>query len=217
LRSTYRLQPESHPELYQAVDAAKARLDLDIPVTLYQAQQGTESNATLYFIPGEGHLVFFGPVLALLDPTELKSVIGHELAHYLLWVRENGEFHIADRLVQAVAADPRASASHEQTARRYRLYTEIYADRGSLCVTGELNPVIAGLVKIETGLSHVSAESYLRQAEEIFASGAVVTEGLSHPETFIRALALALWHRHASRDDSPAHYRDMIEGQSALN
>ena len=214
LKSTYRLDSDGHPELYQALDAARARLQLDIPVTLYQAQNSPQTNAALYYIPGQGHIVFSGPVLALLNAEELKSVIGHELAHYHLWERDAGEFHIADRLIHAVAADPRASASHEQTARNYQLYTEIFADRGSFCVTLDAGPVVAGLVKIETGLSQVSAAGYLRQAGEIFAGGNVSTGGLSHPEAFIRARALALWRE--QRGDAAGLIRGMIEGATRL-
>src|SRR5882724_8216289 len=128
LKSTYRLDAESHPELYQGVAEAKARLQLDIPVTLYQAQHNPHPNALLYFIPGEGHIVFSGPVLTLLNAEEIKSVLGHELAHYQLWQWEHGELHVVDRLIQAVANDPRASSSHEHTACLYQLYTEIFAD-----------------------------------------------------------------------------------------
>ncbi len=214
LKSTYRLDADGHPELCQSVEAAKARLQLDIPVTLYQAQNSPQLNAALFFMPGEGHVVFSGPILTLLNPEELKSVIGHELAHYHLWIRDNGEFHIADRLLQAVANDPRAASAHEQTARRFQLYTEIFADRGSLRVTGDVHPVVAGLVKIQTGLSQVSAPGYLKQAEEIFAKGSVATEGLSHPEAFIRARALALWHE--QHDGATGRITDMIEGAAAL-
>ena len=215
LKSTYRLDAGGHPELYQSVAEAKARLQLDIPVTLYQAQNTPQPNATLYFMPNEGHVVFSGPLLSLLDAEEIKSVIGHELAHHLLWGREGGDFHIADRLIQAVANDPRAASSHEHTARRFQLYTEIFADRGSLCVTGDVDPVVSGLVKIQTGLGRVSAPAYLRQAEEIFARGNVVTEELSHPEAFIRARALALW-RERGEEAVPA-ISEMIEGTLALD
>jgi hypothetical protein len=214
LKSTYRLDLGGHPELHQSLDEAKTRLRLDIPVTLYQAQNSPQLNAALFFIPGQGHIVFSGPMFTLLNEEELKSVIGHELAHYQLWERDGGEFHIADRLIHAVANDPRASASHEQTARRYQLYTEIFADRGSLCVTGDPSPVVAGLVKIQTGLSQVSAASYLKQAEEIFANGNVATEGLSHPEAFIRARALSLWQE--QRESAAANISGMIEGATAL-
>jgi len=214
LKSTYRLATDGHPELYQSLDEAKTRLQLNIPVTLYQAQNSPQLNAALYYIPGQGHIVFSGPMFTLLNAEELKSVIGHELAHYHLWERDAGEFHIADRLIHAAANDPRASASHEQTARRHQLYTEIFADRGSLCVTGDANPVVAALVKMQTGLTQVSAASYLKQAEEIFAKGNVATEGLSHPEAFIRARALALWQE--QRGNAVAQISGMIEGATTL-
>lgn len=214
LKSTYRLDAEGHPELYQGVAEAKARLQLDIPVTLYQAQHNPHPNAALYFIPGEGHIVFSGPVLTLLNAEEIKSVLGHELAHYHLWQWKQGDLHIVDRLIQAVAGDPRAAASHEHTARRYQLYTEIFADRGSLCVTGDLLPVISSLVKIQTGLGQVSASGYLKQAEEIFARGDVATEQVTHPEAFIRARALKLWQEQPA--EAAAHIARMIEGVTTL-
>jgi len=215
LKSTYRLDTESHPDLYRATEEAKNRLELDIPVTIYQAQQSTQPNAALFYIPGEGHLVFSGPALSLLNGDEMKSVIGHELAHYHLWQCDGGEFHIADRLLQAVANDPRAASSHEQSARWFQLYTEIFADRGSLRVTGDIHPLVAGLVKMQTGLAQVSATSYLKQAEEIFANSKVKTEGVSHPEDFIRVRALALWAE--GGDAATESICAMIEGAAALD
>jgi hypothetical protein len=101
------------------------------------------------------------------------------------------------------------------SARNYRLYTEIFADRGSLFVTRDLNTVVAGLVKLETGLAQVSGASYLKQADEVFARSTVKTEGLSHPETFIRARALRLWAEHAA--DVDHQVAAMIEGRAALD
>src|SRR4051812_5777176 len=71
LKSTYRLDADGHPELYQGVVEAKAKLGLDIPVTLYQAQHTSQLNAALYYIPGEGHIVFSGPMFTLLNAVEI--------------------------------------------------------------------------------------------------------------------------------------------------
>lgn len=214
LKATYRLDRTGHGKVYEAAEEVMRALDLDIPLTLYQAQNSPQPNACLYFIPGEGHIVFSGSLLSLLSPQETKAVIGHELAHYNLWTRDGGDFHIADRLINAVANDPRAESSHEQTARRYQLYTEIFADRGSFCATQDVNAVICGLVKLNTGLAEVSADGYLKQAAEVFAKGNVTTEGVSHPETFIRARALGLWNEHNQNGETAI--REMIEGAVAL-
>jgi hypothetical protein len=215
LKSTYRLDQEGHPDLYQAAAAVKTRLQLDIPVTLYQAQNSLCNNAVLFYIPGEGHVVFSGTALTLLSSDEIKSVLAHELAHFHLWTRENGEFQVTDRLMQGVAGDYRALPSHIETARRFQLYTEIFADRGSLLVTGDLAPVIAGLVKLQTGLANVSAPAYLKQADEILAEGNVAAEGVSHPESFVRARALRLWYEEG--ESAEPQISAMIEGADALD
>jgi hypothetical protein len=81
-------------------------------------------------------------------------------------------------------------------------------------VTQDVGPVVSGLVKIQTGLSQVNAASYLKQAEEIFSKGSVATEGLSHPEAFIRVRALTLWRE--QRENAAAQICKMIEGVTAL-
>jgi hypothetical protein len=215
LKTTYRLDAENHPELHHHTQEARTALGLDIPATLYQGQESAHLNAVLYFIQGEGHVVFTGPALTLLNAQELKTVIGHELAHYLLWNREEGEFLIADRMIAVMANDARAKQSHFNSARHYRLYTEIFADRGSLRVSGDLNAAVSSLVKMQTGLSQVSGASYLKQADEIFKAAKVTTEGLSHPEAFIRARALALWH--AGEADCEQQISAMIEKASSLD
>jgi hypothetical protein len=214
LKGTYRLDAESHSDLYRLLDEVKERLGLEIPVTVYQAQQSNQLNACLYYIPGEGHIVLSGSVLSLLNPAELKSVLGHELAHYHLWQHHDGELLIADRLLQAIAHDPQAGESHVQSARWFQLYTEIYCDRGSLLATNDLHSVVSSLVKIHTGLAQVSGASYLKQADEIFAKASVKTDQLSHPESFIRARALGLWAD--SETDAVEKIAAMIEGSVAL-
>jgi len=51
---------------------------------------------------------------------------------------------------------------------------------------------ISSLIKVQTGLVDAQAESYLKQSEEIFGQAEIKTEGLTRPESFIRARALKL-------------------------
>lgn len=215
LKQTYRLDPVVYPDLFAALGDAKTKLGLEVPVTLYQSQGSRELNAALYYLPGEAHIVLQGDILQLLDPAELRGVLGHELAHFILWHGSDGRFLLVDRIAQAMANDPRAEPSLVETARLLRLYTEIYADRGALEVTGDAPAVISGLIKIQTGLRQVDAASYLRQADEVFARAKVRTEGLSHPEAFIRARAIALWADGAAEVD--AEIARMIEGETSLD
>ncbi len=215
LKANYRLDADAHPDLAERCVVVAERLGVTAPVTLYQASGGFGLNAMLCHLPGEAHIVFTGPILATLKGAELDAVLAHELAHFRLWEMEGGDFLVADRLLMAAANDPRAAASHAQTARRFRLYTEVFADRGSFVGCGQLEATVAALVKTETGLPEVSAASYLRQADEIFSREDATTKGLEHPETFIRARALRLWAENDANLD--AWLTATIEGPLGLD
>jgi hypothetical protein len=191
LRNSYRLEPESHPDVHAACRAAMASLDMDAPVTLYQAADGA-MNASLFYMPGEICLVFYGPILERLSPDELLALLGHELAHYRLWAAEEGAFVSASRILDQALSYPDAAASHFETARLFGLHTELYADRGAAIAAGGPHPAIATLVKVMTGLSNVDPAAYLRQAAELEAGGGKST-GDTHPEIFLRAQALDKW------------------------
>lgn len=212
LKTTYRMEEEGHPEHYQRVREALERLELDIPVTLYQAQNAGLDSAALYFTPGHGHVVFVGRVLEFLTPDELRALVGHELAHFKLWTVEGGEFLIADQVMSAMANEPRATPSHHESARLMQLYNEVYADRGAALVSGEDRAATSMLLKIVTGLETVDPESYLRQAEDVFSRKAQAAEGWTHPEPYIRARALALWSNEQAEPDAEAEVARMIEG-----
>jgi hypothetical protein len=214
LKGTYRLDADSHPELHERCAQAAARLHLDVPVTLYQAGDGA-MNAALYFVPGEAHIVLTGPVHERLQGGELEALLGHELSHYHLWTRDGGDYHTADRVLSAAAADTRAGASHLHTARLYRLYTEMFADRGGCVACGALLPAVGALIKTQTGLAEVSAESYLRQAAEVLERPPGRSAGESHPEAFVRAHGLALWVEGA--DGADERLAALIEGPLALD
>lgn len=191
LRQTYRLEPSGHPAVFEACARVMEKLEIDAPVTLYQAADGM-MNASLYFVPGEVHLVFNGPTLERLEEAELAALLGHELAHYRLWSIDGGAFNTASRILDLAVSSVGAAPAHQETARLLSLYTELYADRGAALAVGELAPAVSMLVKVMTGLRSVDPAAYLRQAAELEGSHSK-SEGYSHPESFLRARALELW------------------------
>ena len=192
LRDTYRIDAEAHAEIHATLSTAMERLGIAVPATLYQSP-GQDMNASLIHVPGEIHIVVQGPLLERLSREELLAVFGHELAHYLLWSRDEGQYRVADRILSETFESSGASVSHHETWRRYALHGELFADRGGAIAANALAPAISALVKVQTGMSRVDAASYLRQAIEIESSEASASHALSHPETFIRARGLALW------------------------
>jgi hypothetical protein len=194
LRETYRLTPDSHPQAYAACYLVMRRLQIQsqTPPTLYQAGDGA-MNASLYYMPGEVHIVFHGPVLERLSELELVALLGHELSHYRLWSEHKGDFHTAERILNHTLANPSAAASHVETSRLYALHTEMYADRGAAVAAESALPAISALVKVQTGLTSVDPAAYLLQAEELENADASISKGMSHPETYLRAQALDKW------------------------
>jgi len=192
LRDTYRLEADAHPEVYASLRLSMQRLEVDAPATLYQAGS-QQMNAALVFVPGEVHVVLQGPLLERLSEDERLALFGHEVAHFALWSRNNGDFHVADRILCDALASPQASESHRETFRRYSLHTELFADRAGALAAQSVGPAVSTLVKVQTGIANPDPAAYLRQAAEIDARDRMASGGGTHPETFIRARALELW------------------------
>ncbi len=191
LRGTYRLDPQSHPVAHEAAGHAARALGLSAPVELYQGQGAATPNATLLHQPDRAVIVFAGPLLDLLDAGELTAVCGHELAHRLLWTADGGSYLAVDRLLDAAASDGRTPHLYLETARRWALACELYADRGALVACGDLRTAVRALLKVSTGLSTVDPDAYLRQADELDLSTG--SRAASHPEGVLRAWALRAW------------------------
>ncbi len=189
LRRAYRLDPAGHPVVAAAVSRASAALGVDVPVTVYQLEGEPIANASLIDLQDEAVVVLAGNLVELLDEPELTAVLGHELTHQLLWRLDGGRYLIADRLLDALALDARTPAVYLETARRWRLATELLADRGALRACADLRVCISALLKTATGLARVDPDSYLAQAAE--ADPLRGAQGRTHPETVLRAWALA--------------------------
>ena len=215
LKNTYRVERDADPALYAIADEVAAALSINLPITIYQSQNPGGLNAALAYVPDEAHVVFSGPIKSKLNELEVRAVLAHELTHHALWHSWQGEFLIADQILAALTHDAQAHPAHFASARLFQLYTEIFCDRGSLAATGDPLVVVSTLVKLATGLDEVHPESYIRQAEEVYSKGSTTTAGVTHPESFIRARALKLWH------DRDAHAAEkiaaMIEGPLVLD
>ena len=192
LRSTYRIDQDGHPDVFLALDRATRALGLTVPVSMYQSEFDASPNAALVFVPEEAIVLFSGPLLDMCETDELAAVLGHELAHHRLWTLDGGDHLITDRLIHAAAANG-ASPAFTESARRLSLSTELFADRGGFLASGDLEATIRALVKSSTGMRLVSAASYLAQAEEVVSRDRRPSTGTSHPETFIRTLAIRDW------------------------
>ncbi|MCW3102785.1 MAG: hypothetical protein JWO09_1225 [Bacteroidetes bacterium] len=193
LQNTYRLDPISEAGIYTLLEEAKTKLGIIIPVTIYQSQSSQASNAGIIFIGNEAHLVLSGPVIKLLEEKELLALIAHELSHVLLYTIDNGDFEVTSRIITAIGNDHRSEEAFMETSRLFSLFTELYCDIGAYQVCGSMDTVISTLVKIETGLDKISAENYLKQADEILEKIEKGSLGDSHPESFIRAKCIALY------------------------
>lgn len=196
LKSTIRLEAAGHAELYESAARVCDALGLRARVHCYQAIDASQANAAVVWLPeDEVHLVFSGDLAALLDEHERRAVIAHELGHVRLWQEDGGSYHRAFVILTDMAAHPDAPPSIVRTAGIYRRHCELYADRASVVACGALEPVVACLVKTQTGVRQIDPAAYLRQADDIFSRAEPTTQGLSHPEAYIRTRALAQWVR----------------------
>ena len=193
LKATYRLEATAHPRLYELLKLAKGKLDLDIDATIYQAHDTGQNNALILKTLDEAHIVIIGGLIKQLSDAEMLALLGHELGHFKFLQTDNGIYDTGDRVIATMANDPRAESSHIESERLFRLYTEIYADRAALLVCRDPLAVVAALVKSQTGLTNVCAKSYVKQTEEILGKDPAFTQGLDHPETYIRTHALMIW------------------------
>lgn len=194
---------------YTLAEKARDALGLDAPITLYQMQDSSGTpNAFLIYTTGEIVIAFVGRILELLDTDEeLLDLLGHEIAHYKLFIEEDGRSHTVDRLLSWLVQRDHCPPEFAETWRRNRLYTEIYCDIGGLVACGDRDATIRGLVKSLADFKDADASQYLKQAEALMATGPGASRGTTHPELHVRALAVA-----NVQTLSPAAFERLLRG-----
>ncbi|MDA9110703.1 M48 family metalloprotease [Bacteroidia bacterium] len=101
LKNTYRLDQETHQDLYSIAAEVNKILGLDAEVTLYQDYNSVQLNAGISCIGKEAHIVLSGNLINLLSEDEMKALLAHELSHYLFNKLENEDFEITQRIILA--------------------------------------------------------------------------------------------------------------------
>ncbi|MGL4235982.1 hypothetical protein [Tabrizicola sp.] len=215
LKSSIRLDEDTHPAIYAVAREVAARLGIDAPVVLHQGMGGNR-NAALVYLPDELNIRFDGDILALLDPLETRCLLAHEMAHFLHQTREGQRHFLTDRMLRWICGEPGAHLAHARSLWLSRLYQEIFADRVALAVSGSRDATIATLIKATTGLQQFSVDDYVVQAHKAVAlNDDAGSDGSSHPETFIRAIALDAWANDRAAAD--ARLAPLIEGKWRLD
>lgn len=218
LKAAYRLDRGDAASVYQVADSVAKKMGL-AAVTLYQAQHSEGLNASLAWLPDEAHVVLHGPVLEVLSNTEFAALLAHEFAHHELYTINDGVCLVMEHVLSAMISDQSADAVHDRTWRSHRLYTELHCDRRAAEVTGSIEDCVCALVKLETGLKEVSAEAYFAQAEEVLSNPTQQnkgSDGMTHPEVFIRARALQLWRDDPDSDSVDVALKRFVEGPLRL-
>ena len=73
----------------------------------------------------------------MLSEAETRGVLGHEMTHFAL-LDHWPDYRIASQLLDAMANNVAAHPSHVASARIFKLYTEVYCDRGGYLATRNL-------------------------------------------------------------------------------
>jgi hypothetical protein len=215
LKNTYRLDPTTYTKAYELAAQAVKALNIDAVVTLYQEQNTAQLNAGISIIGKEAHIVLSGRLMDLLTEKELLALLGHELAHYLFYNLDGGDHEVTTRVAYAIANDERSEDVHVETARLYSLYVELFCDRGAFQTAQDAEAVLSCLVKLHTGLGQVNTASFIQQAEEVINADNSGSEGPTHPENYLRCLALHYWSTGAA--DAQEKIERMVRGPLDVN
>jgi Zn-dependent protease with chaperone function len=157
MRQATEITPQTSPRLTTLAEECLQRLRPG-KVQFYAARSD-QLNAYTFGLSSPKVVVLYTSLFEIMDPDELKFIIGHELGHVGLghtWL---------NTLLGGMAGVPTGFGGAVLLTLAFRGWNracEYSADRAGLLACGGLNKAISALVKVSTGV--VSSQAELEQA-----------------------------------------------------
>jgi Zn-dependent protease with chaperone function len=218
LASAVRCSPEQFPDLYQAMLDGCYILDLPVVPELYVSQ---DPEVQAYAIgQSKPFIVLSSGIVELMDPEEIRFVIGHELGHVLSGhaVYRTMLFYLI-RIAQRLALVPFAWIGLRAVIwglEEWYRKSELTCDRAGLLATQDVEAARRSLMKLAGGrhLAQFSSDEFHRQAREYDAVPdmrdsllkLLQLQGTTHPFAVVRFAELDRW-------ADEGEYRDILAGR----
>ena len=221
LSMAVRTSPRQFSRLHGILQEAAAVLDLERVPEMY-VRQGLGLNA-MTIGTQEPIIVLSAELIDLLDPEELRFVIGHELGHatsgHSLYKTVAWSLVALGSLLSSVPLGTIALHTVQLAFAEWSRKTELSGDRAGLLVTQDRYTCLRALMKLAGGihLEDMNIEEFLAQAAEFSQAGDVrdsiiriaLTRDQSHPLLVIRVAELDRW-------AGGPEYASALAGQYAL-
>jgi Zn-dependent protease with chaperone function len=218
LASAVRCSTEQFPDLYQAMLDGCYILDLPRVPELYVSQD-PEVNA-MALGTDKPFIVLSSSIVELMDPEEIRFVIGHELGHVLSGhsVYRTMLFYLVN-MAQRLALVPFAWIGLKAVIwglEEWYRKSELTSDRAGLLATQDVEAARRALMKTAGGrhLAELSHDEFHKQAREYDAVPDVresllklmQLQGTTHPFAVIRFAELDRW-------AEEGEYREILAGR----
>ena len=218
LASSVRCSAEQFPDLYQAMLDGCYILDLPTVPELYVSQTPLVNAMALG--QSKPFIVLNSGLVELMDPEEIRFVIGHELGHVLSGhsVYRTMLYYLVN-LAQRLALVPFAWIGLKAVIwglEEWYRKSELTCDRAGLLATQDVEAARRALMKLAGGkhLAELSHDEFHKQAREYDAVPDVresllkllQLQGATHPFAVVRFAELDRW-----ADDG--EYRDILAGR----
>ncbi len=199
LKNGIRLTERLSPRIYGIYGDVSKRLEIPFEAEVFCLPSATVNAYAVLEIRQKQKFFMIGltaPALELLDDAELKSIVGHELGHFLFGHNRLNALITLDKFGNA--AGTVLPPLGDSLFFRWQKKAEISVDRAGLLASGDFAASSKSLLKATFGLSdknlNIDIDALLGQVEEIKDRPEMMEEVFaSHPLLPIRLKALKLF------------------------